>query len=324
MAAETAEAKTGAAKTAVVFPGQGSQHLGMLSGYGGAPQVAAAVAEAGEALGVDLAGIMEGDEAALNDTVNTQPAMLAVSVGVYRAVFGGGTPALPPPQIAAGHSVGEYAALVCAGVLPLAEAAKLVARRAELMRDAVSDGGMAAVLGLSAEKAEAVCNSLHEKGEEVWPANYNSDGQIVLAGRKAALNRAAEELKSAGAKRVITVPMSVPSHCPLLQPAADAFIADLQKINWQEQAFAVLCNSRTQREFREPAADFYPRSLAAQLVRPVFWTDILRRFVWAEVSQVYECGPGKVLCGLGKKSGLPHIPLNNAAAIEAARGARAE
>lgn len=294
-----------------VFPGQGSQSLGMLSAYSGVSPVAEAVVEASAALDVDLAEIIENNETALNETRNTQPALLAVGVGVYRAVCD----KLPTPTFLAGHSLGEYAALVCAGALSLTEAAALVVRRAEHMRRAVKDGGMAAALGLPSATVEKVCAALRDEGEQVWAANYNSDNQTVIAGLNPSLRRAEAALKSAGARRVVWLPMSVPSHCPLLQPAADAFAADLRKVNWRKPALPVLHNAAVAAGGDSDTADFLRRTLAAQLVQPVRWTDILRQFADGGVERVVESGPGKALTNLGKKSGIAHVALDSAVAI---------
>ena len=301
------------APAAILFPGQGSQAAGMLSAYGEAPQIAAAVREAGEAIGEDLAAIMEGDGEALNQTVHTQPAMLAIGVGVYRAAAASGR--RQPPVCFAGHSLGEYSALVCAGALPLADAAQLVRRRAQLMQNAVADGGMAAVLGLSAAQVEEVCAALREEGGEIWPANYNSEVQTVVAGRRDAVAVGVEKLKEAGAKRVVQVAMSVPSHCPLMQEAADALLEDLRAAPWQTPAAPVLHSAPVADD--GSGAPLVAQRLAAQLTAPIHWQAILREAAALGAQTAVECGPGKVLCGLGKKSALPHLPLNDAAALAA-------
>lgn len=296
---------------AALFPGQGSQALGMLSAYGTAPPLAAAVEEVSAAIGEDLATMIEQDGEALNHTVHTQPAMLAIGVGVYRCAAA----QLPPPCCFAGHSLGEYSALVCAGALPLTAAARLVRRRAELMQNAVTDGGMAAVLGLSAEQVEEVCATLRTAGDEVWPANYNSAVQTVVAGRREAVAQAVENLKAAGAKRVVQIAMSVPSHCPLMQEAAAELREALCAINWQTPAAPVLHAAMVEDD--QSGAPLVAQRLAAQLTAPIRWQHLLQQAADLGAREALECGPGKVLCGLGKKSALTHIALNDAAALSA-------
>ena len=289
---------------AVVFPGQGSQSLRMLSAYAGQPTVAEAVAEVGETLAVDLGAIIEGDEAALNETEFTQPAMLAMGVGVWRAVAG----RVAAPAAMAGHSLGEYAALVCAGCLSLAEAAVLVRRRAELMRDAVAGGGMMAILGLTGEAVDAVCAEARQQGESIWAANYNSERQVVVAGLGSSLAACDGRFKERGAKRTVILPMSTPSHCPLLQAAAAALRMAMAEVAWQAAATPVVHTVEN--------ADSVIEAMAAQLVQPVRWQDILRRLKAGGDGRVIECGPGKVLARLGKESGLPHVALHDADAID--------
>ena len=296
---------------AIVFPGQGSQSLRMLSAYTGLPAVGEAVDEASDAIGVDLVQIIENDEAALNQTVNTQPAMLAIGVGVYRAVVA----ALPRIQTFAGHSLGEYAALVCTGSVSLADAAVLVRLRAEYMQAAVVDGGMLAVLGATIDAVEAVCTRLRTDGEKVWVANVNTDNQIVLAGLASSLQAAETAVKQeAGAKRAVRLPMSVPSHCPLLSEAAQCYESALRNANWSAATIPVEHNADVSISSGD-AGEFFCAALSAQLVQPVRWTQTLDRFAERGVTRVYECGPGKVLTNLGKKSSLAHIALNDAAAV---------
>lgn len=298
---------------ALVFPGQGSQRQGMLSAYDTMPAVADAVAEVGAALGCDLAAMIEHDGDALNQTVNTQPAMLAMGVGVYRA----GEEYLPPPLCVAGHSLGEYSALVCAGALTLTEAARLVRRRAEYMQNAVSDGAMAALLGARAEVVEEQCAALRAQGAEVWPANYNSELQIVIAGRRAAVEQAIDRLKTAGAKRAVLLPMSVPSHCPLLAAAAQAFQADLMRVKWRSLTCPVLHCAMTADD--GSGVPLIVQRLTAQLTQPVNWLRLLEVIKAGGVETVLELGPGKVLTGLGRKSGLAHLALDSGEAISALR-----
>ena len=287
---------------ALVFPGQGSQSAGMLAGYGGHPSVAAAVEEASEAIGVNLAAIIE-DEAALNDTRNTQPALLAVCVGVYRAAASH----LPPAALFAGHSLGEYTALVCADAIDFSEAVRLVRLRGEVMQRAVAKGmgGMAAILGASSEVVSDSCAEVRERGGQVWAANYNSPQQTVIAGLRESVEECRLLLQQRGIKRAVEVPMSVPSHCPLMLPAAEAMTAALREVEWRAPSPPVLHNAMV-----DIAADL-AAALAAQLTQPVRWTDTVLRFAAEGVMRVYECGPGRVLCGLGKRIApdLPHFSL---------------
>lgn len=299
---------------AVVFPGQGSQRVGMAAAYAGEDggAVAAAVAEVGEAIGVDLAAVIADETdggAALNLTVNTQPAMLAVGVGVWRAAAA----VLPAPVCMAGHSLGEYAALVCAGALTLAEAAGLVRRRAEYMQEAVEDGGMAAVLGLESVVVERVCGELRSDGWEVWPANYNSATQVVLAGRREAVRVAAARLKEVGAKRAVMLPMSVPSHCPLLGLAAARFRDELSEVDWRSPEVTVLHCAAMPDD--ESGAPLIVQRLVRQLVMPVYWNQMLGEMRRLGATVAVECGPGRALTGLGRGSGLPHVAVDGAAAL---------
>ena len=296
---------------AVVFPGQGSQKAGMLSAYADFPAVAEAVAEVSDAIGADLATIIEQDSDALNQTINTQPAMLAVGVGVYRASAG----FLPAPRCFAGHSLGEYSALVAAGSLSLSDAARLVRRRAELMQNTVADGGMAALLGLDSAAVEDLCRQLRAAGEEVWPANYNSERQIVIAGRQAAITKAVAAAKEAGAKRALALAMNVPSHCPLLAPAAEALLPDLASINWQQPKATVLHSAEV--ADTGDNAPLIARRLAAQLTQPIHWQQLLAEAAVTGAEMIIESGPGGVLTGLGKKSGTPHRALSDGAALAA-------
>ena len=295
---------TAVGNIAVVFPGQGAQRRGMLSAYAGVTAVAKAVAEVSAAIGEDLAAIIEEDGDALNQTINTQPAMLALGVGVYRAAAAH----LPLPRCFAGHSLGEYSALVCAGALSLTTAARLVHRRAWLMQHVAAHGGMAAVLGADAAMVEATCSTLRRQGEDVWPANYNSETQIVIAGRRLSVAKGVEALKAAGAKRAVLLPMSVPSHCPLMAAAADGLMPMLNAVDWQPPTAPVLHSAAD--SGASPAA-----RLAAQLTTPIHWQRLLAEAAALGAQTVVESGPGKVLTGLGKKSGLPHIALDNSAAL---------
>lgn len=300
-------------KFAFVFPGQGSQSVGMLTAYGDAKPISDTLAEASDALGQDLvAMIAEGPLDLLNQTVNTQPAMLAAGVAVYRLwqSLGG-----PEPLMLAGHSLGEYTALVCAGALDFSDAVKLVRLRAEAMQSAVPEGvgAMAAVLGLDDDAVRAVCAEAAE-GEVLEAVNFNSPGQVVIAGNKAAVERGCALAKAKGAKRALPLPVSVPSHCALMQPAADKLRAALATIDVRTPAITVLHNADVA-SHADPVA--IRDALARQLFSPVRWVETVRRFSAEGIQLVAECGPGKVLAGLNKRivDGLPGVALADAAAL---------
>jgi [acyl-carrier-protein] S-malonyltransferase len=303
-------------KLAFVFPGQGSQSVGMMAGWGERAEVRATFAEASDALGFDLwALVADGPADLLNQTVNTQPAMLAADVAAWRAwqAAGGATPAL-----LAGHSLGEYAALVAAGALDFADAIRLVRFRAEAMQAAVPEGAgaMAAILGLDDAAVRAVCADA-AAGEVVEAVNLNSPGQVVIAGNKAAVERAMALAKEKGAKRALALPVSVPSHSSLMQPAADKLLAHLQGIAIATPAIPVLHNTDVQRH-AEP--DAIRAALAKQLHTPVRWVETVQALKAAGIERVIECGPGKVLAGLGKRidDSLPALALVDEASLAAA------
>jgi len=300
-------------KFAFVFPGQGSQSVGMLTAYGAAAPISETLAEASDALGQDLAAmIAEGPAELLNQTVNTQPAMLAAGVAVYRFWQSQGGPA---PAMMAGHSLGEYTALVCAGALGFADAIKLVRLRAEAMQSAVPEGvgAMAAVLGLDDDAVRAVCAEAAEN-EVLAAVNFNSPGQVVIAGHKAAVDRGCALAKAKGAKRALPLPVSVPSHCALMQPAADKLRLALAEIEIKTPGVMVLHNADVA-SHADPAA--IRDALARQLFSPVRWVETVQSFAAQGVQLVAECGPGKVLAGLNKRivDGLPGAALADAAAL---------
>jgi len=281
--------------SAFVFPGQGSQYCGMLRDYGAHPQVALAVEEASDALGLDLAALCaaDADPAALNDTANTQPALLALSVGIFRAWFteGGARPA-----VMGGHSLGEYSALVCGRSLELAEAARLVRARGEAMKAAVPSGrkfGMRAVIGLSASQVAEAC-AAHEGAHVV---NLNSPIQTVVAGPEESLEPAAALLREAGAKKIVPLAVSVPSHCPWMEPAVGPFGERLE-----ESAFATPEIPVVQNATLEPAGapGDIRAALRAQLVSPVDWVAMVMR-LYRDADRFVECGPSSVLTGLNKR-----------------------
>lgn len=284
-------------KLAFVFPGQGSQSVGMLEGFADLPEVRATFDEASAVLGEDLFSLVaQGPEAALNMTVNTQPVMLAADVGLYRAWIarGGRT-----PDVAAGHSLGEYAALVAAGALSFTDAVSLVRTRAKAMQEAVPEGngGIAAILGLDADQVAEACTEA-AAGEIVSPANLNAPGQIVIAGNRAAVERAIELCKARGAKRAILLPMSVPSHCALMRPAADVLAAALAGTFLAAPKYPVINNADVATPVDGTAiAD----ALVRQLFMPVRWIETVATLRTASVTHIVECGPGKVLHGMVRR-----------------------
>jgi [acyl-carrier-protein] S-malonyltransferase len=309
------------AQLSFVFPGQGSQAVGMLADLAAAfPSVRATFDEASAALGLDLWQLVqEGPAEALNVTCNTQPAMLAAGVAVWRVwrEQGGAVPGL-----LAGHSLGEYTALVAAEAIGFADAVRLVAERGRLMQAAVpeGEGAMAAILGLDDAQVRTVCAEA-ARGDVVEAVNFNSPGQVVIAGSAAAVERAIAAAKAAGAKRAVTLPVSVPSHCALMRPAAERLSERLAGISVRAPAIPVLHNVNADR-VDGPAA--IREILARQLYSPVRWVDTVRRMHAEGVRTCVECGPGKVLAGLGKRIAKEmeclavYDPAGLAAALEAA------
>lgn len=303
-------------KLAFVFPGQGSQSVGMMQGWGERPEIRTTFQEASDALGEDIwTMITEGPAELLNQTVNTQPAMLAADIAAWRAwqAAGGAAPAL-----LAGHSLGEYAALVAAGALDFADAIRLVRFRAEAMQAAVPEGvgAMAAILGLDDDAVRAVCSET-AAGEVVEAVNLNSPGQVVIAGNKAAVERAMTLAKEKGAKRALPLPVSVPSHSSLMRPAADRLLTHLQSVSIAAPAIPVLHNTDVQAHAEPEAIRI---ALAKQLHTPVRWVETVRALKAAGIERVIECGPGKVLAGLAKRidDSLPAVALADEAGLAAA------
>ena len=302
---------------AMVFPGQGSQSVGMLSALADVfPQVGETFAEASTVLGYDLwERVQNGPPESLNQTACTQPAMLTAGVATWRC-WQAKTETLP--ALMAGHSLGEYTALVCAGAMSFADAVALVEKRGEYMQNAVPAGvgAMAAILGLEDEQVESVCAEAAQ-GEVVSAVNYNSPGQVVIAGNKAAVERAMELAKTAGAKRALPLPVSVPSHCSLMQPAAEQLAERLAGIEIQAPAIPVIHNVDA-RSHDDPAA--IREVLAAQLYRPVRWVECVRAMHAQGVSMLVEAGPGKVLAGLTKRieKSLGAIPVQTAEDLDKA------
>lgn len=284
-------------KLALVFPGQGSQSIGMMEAYGDAPVLRATFDEASAALGQDLWQLAaEGPAEALALTVNTQPLMLAAGVAVYRLwrERGGAEPAL-----VAGHSLGEYSALVAAGALEFRDAVPLVRLRAQAMQEAVAagQGAMAAILGLDEEGVSAACAEAAQ-GEVVSAANFNGPGQTVIAGHAPAVARAAEAAKAKGAKRAVMLPVSAPFHCALMRPAADRLRARLETLAIDSPRMPVLHNADVQAH-ADPGA--IREALVRQAYSPVRWSETIQAMARQGVTHVYECGPGKVLAGLTRR-----------------------
>ncbi len=283
---------------AMVFPGQGSQSLGMLAELSAEyAAVGDTFAEASEVLGYDLWKLVQdGPEEDLNQTDRTQPAMLAAGVSVWRVwqSLDGAR-----PSMMAGHSLGEYSALVCAGALGFTDAIGLVAERGRCMQSAVPSGvgAMAALLGLADDVVADVCIRAADN-EVVEPVNYNSPGQVVIAGNSAAVERAIELAKAAGAKRAVTLPVSVPSHCALMTPAAEEFALTLADVAIHSPAIPVVQNVDAQsHEQPETIRD----NLARQLCKPVLWVSSVQTMQSQGVTRMIEMGPGKVLTGLCKR-----------------------
>ncbi len=302
-------------KFAFVFPGQGSQSLGMMAAYGDSAVVRATFDEASAALGHDLWQLVtDGPAEALSQTVNTQPLMLTAGIAVWRLwqEKGGSEPAM-----LAGHSLGEYSALVAAGVLPLKDAVPLVELRAKAMQEAVpaGAGAMAAIMGLDAEAVKAACAEA-ANGEAVQAVNFNSPEQTVIAGQAAAVQRAADACKAKGAKRAVMLAVSAPFHSSLMQPAAERLQAALARLEFKTPVIPVINNV-------DVAVVADPAGIKAALVRqaaaPVRWVETMRAMQAAGVTHVFECGPGKVLNGLTKRcaDGLAGGAMNDLAGVEA-------
>lgn len=284
-------------KFAFVFPGQGSQAIGMLNGFGDNQVVKDTLSEASDAIKVDLARLIaEGPKEELDLTTNTQPVMLAAAVATWRAwlAAGGAMPAL-----VAGHSLGEYSALVAAGVIRFADAVPLVRFRAQAMQEAVpvGQGGMAAILGLSDDDVRAACTDAAQ-GEVVEPVNFNAPAQVVIAGHKGAVERACDAAKARGAKRALLLPVSAPFHSSLLQPASVRLRDYMAGLDFSAPALPLINNV-------DVAVHGDPASIKDALVRqaasPVRWVETVQKFAAEGVTHVIECGPGKVLSGLTKR-----------------------
>lgn len=284
---------------AFVFPGQGSQSVGMLNTIAQRPEVRETLAEASEALGEDVAKLIaEGPAEALALTTNTQPVMLTAAIAFYRAWLAAGGAV---PKVMAGHSLGEYSALVAAGVISFKDAVPLVRFRAEAMQTAVpvGTGGMAAILGLDDAVVKTVCaEAALASGGIVEAVNFNAPGQVVIAGGSDAVTKACELLKAAGAKRALPLPVSAPFHSSLLQPASEKLKAYLAGIEFKTPVISVINNVDVE-IFNDPVA--IKDALVRQAAKPVRWQEIIHAMAAQGVTQVIECGPGKVLAGLTKR-----------------------
>jgi len=302
---------------AFVFPGQGSQAVGMLAKLAAAdPVVEQTFAEASARLGYDLWQIVrQGPEEELNRTAVTQPALLAAGVAAWRAWR---ERAGAEPALLAGHSLGEYTALVCAGSIAFADAVKLVEDRGRAMQSAVPEGNglMAAILGLDNEQVQMICREAAE-GQVVTPANYNAPGQIVIAGATDAVTRAIGLAREMGAKRAIPLSVSVPSHCALMREAAAVFAARIEDVRFRNAAIPVIQN--VDAVARKRSADI-KAALVRQLHEPVLWVDVIQKMKKEGVTTVIESGPGKVLCGLIRRSDrdLKVLAINDGPSLEAA------
>ena len=304
-------------KIAVTFPGQGSQNVGMLADIAARyPVVEEVFAEASEVLKYDLWALAQnGPEETLNQTERTQPAMLTADIAIYRVweQLGG-----PVPTMAAGHSLGEYAALVAAQSLSFSTAVSLVRERGRLMQAAVAegDGAIAAILGLEDEQIEAICAKA-SAGQHVSAVNFNAPGQVAIAGHTEAVERATESAKAAGAKRAIRLPLSVPVHCELMRPAADAFSEILAAAAFETPKVPVIHNVDVS-EHDHP--EQIRRILTEQVYRPVRWSATIQALSASGVDTVVEMGPGKVLTGLARRieRGLTGIPVTDIATLEKA------
>lgn len=304
-------------KFAFVFPGQGSQSVGMMNDYVGLSIVHETFQEASDILKLDFWSMVNnGPAEELNLTINTQPLMLTAGVAIYRAWTSlGGV----KPNYLAGHSLGEYTALVAAQALTFANALSLVRFRAQVMQEAVPEGvgGMAAILGLDDETIQLICHEVTNNGsnESLEPANFNSPGQVVIAGHRNAVLQGIESAKAKGAKRAVMLPMSIPSHCTLMRPAAEKMQQQLENTMLRAPDIPILHNVDVQPHHDTASIK---DSLIKQLYSPVLWVETIRTFARADVTSVAECGPGKVLTGLNKRidRNLQQLSLANSEAIK--------
>lgn len=301
----------------IVFPGQGSQSVGMLSEIAQQfPEVLQTFSEASDALGYDVWALAQhGPKEELDKTARTQPALLAASVAIYKILQ---TRMPNKPAVLAGHSLGEYTALVCANAISFQDAIKLVAARGEYMQDAVPQGtgAMAAIIGLDEAVVAEICQAAVLPHEVLSPANFNSVGQIVIAGHKAAVERALPIAKEKGARLSMLIPVSVPSHCALMQPAAERLSALLATIYIQTPAINIINNVNVA-TYTSPES--IKQGLTQQLFSPVRWVETIQALTKSGVTQIIECGPGKVLTGLIKRidPSLELLTTNDLTGLEA-------
>ncbi|HEX3062110.1 MAG TPA: ACP S-malonyltransferase [Usitatibacter sp.] len=301
---------------AIVFPGQGSQSVGMMNGFAELPTVEKTFLEANAILGEDLwSMVRDGPAEALNQTVNTQPVMLVAGVACWRAWREKNG---PMPSWLAGHSLGEYSALVAAEAMRFEDALPLVRFRAKAMQEAVPEGtgGIAAILGLDDAMLGAVCAEAAQ-GEVLEPANLNSPGQVVIAGHRAAVERGMALAKAKGAKRSVMLPMSAPSHCSLMKPAAERLRERLEEVEVRKPLIPVIHN-RFVEGFDDPAR--IRQALVEQLFSPVRWIETVQMLGRKGVRRVVECGPGKVLTGLSRRivPDIEYVAITDAASLAAA------
>ncbi len=302
---------------AMVFPGQGSQSIAMQADLATEfPEVRATYAEASEQLGYDLWQLVQvGPKEKLDETVVTQPAMMTAGVATWRVWQKSGG---EQPTLVAGHSLGEYTALVCAGAIEFAEAVNLLQRRAELMQQAVpaGDGAMAAILGLDDETVRSVCRDA-EEGQVVQAVNFNSPGQVVIAGTRSAVERAVELAKSAGARRALLLSVSVPAHCELMKPAAEKLAEALAAADLAVPSIPVICNTDV---VMYESAEQIRDGLRRQLFNPVRWAETIELMITSGATRIIECGPGKVLAGLTRRidKSMSSACIDSPAALESA------
>ena len=301
-------------KLAMVFPGQGSQSVGMLKGYAGLPEVDAVLAEAAQVLGADFVKLLDdGPAEQLNMTANTQPAMLTAGIAAYRAWRASGGPL---PAIVAGHSLGEYAALVAAGAIEFRDCLPLVRHRAQAMQEAVpaGEGAMAAILGLDDDAVRDACAEAAQ-GQVVQAVNFNAPLQVVIAGAMAAVERAMQACKAKGARRALPLPVSAPFHSSLMRPAADKLRAYLINIVLNKPAIEVIHNVDLSSGV-EP--DQIKDALVRQAASPVRWVETIRKMAASGVTHVVECGPGNVLAGLTRRidGNLTSLAIADRASLE--------
>lgn len=299
-------------KFAFVFPGQGSQSVGMMNGFGDDSVIKQTFEEASDILGQDFWKMITEENEQLNQTIHTQPLMLTAGVAVWNKWLRSGL----QPTVVAGHSLGEFSALVASGALTFKDALPLVKYRAEIMQGAVNEGvgAMAAILGLEDEVIKQIC-ATEAKGEVLEAVNFNSPGQVVIAGHASAVERGMAKAKETGAKRALPLPVSVPSHCALMKPAADKLTGYLASVAITEPQIPVIHNADV-KTYQE--TDAIKLAITKQLYSPVRWVDTVNAIYAENVVLLAECGPGKVLTGLTKRiqSDLPCTALVSNQALE--------